>query len=139
MEARAIARYVRISPQKARRVVDLIRGKHVEEARRVLRFAPLGAAETVTKVLNSAVANAEQAIGDPRELSTLYVSRATVDEGPTLKRWRPKDRGRAVRIRKRTSHITVEVVSRPKKDAPKAAKSKKSGAKGRASQEEGAK
>ncbi|HYU58830.1 MAG TPA: 50S ribosomal protein L22 [Actinomycetota bacterium] len=109
MEARAVARYVRVSPQKARRVVDLIRGKHVEEARRVLRFAPIGAAETVSKVLNSAVANAEQAIADTRELATLYVSRATVDEGPTMKRWRPKDRGRAVRIRKRTSHITVVV------------------------------
>ncbi|HEV3474799.1 MAG TPA: 50S ribosomal protein L22 [Actinomycetota bacterium] len=107
MEARAKARFVRISPRKARRVIDLIRGKPVSEARRVLQFSGLGAAEQVRKVLNSAVANAEQQPGVVPE--NLFVSRAFVDEGPTLQRFRPRAMGRATRIRKRTSHITVMV------------------------------
>jgi large subunit ribosomal protein L22 len=109
MEAKARARYVRITPTKARRVIDLIRGSHVEEARRILRFSPLGAARTVAKVLDSAVANAEQTPGVIPE--NLLVKAAWVDEGPTLKRFRPRAYGRAARIRKRTSHITLVVES----------------------------
>ncbi len=107
---RAQARFVRVTPTKARRVVDLIRGLHVEEARRVLDHTPRGASRVVRKVLDSAVANAEH----NRQLdpSTLFVARAYVDEGPTLKRFRPRALGRAYRIRKRTSHITVIVETR---------------------------
>jgi large subunit ribosomal protein L22 len=107
MEARARARFVRVSPRKARRVTDLIRGKPAGEARRILSFSGLGAARPVQKVLNSAIANAEQ---NPGVISdNLVVARAYVDEGPTLHRWRPRALGRATRIRKRTSHITVVV------------------------------
>jgi len=109
MEAKARARYVRISPNKARRVIDLVLGRHVEEARRILKFSPLGAAKTVGKVLDSAVANAEQTPGVIPE--NLLVKAAWVDEGPTLKRFRPRAYGRATRIRKRTSHITLVVES----------------------------
>jgi large subunit ribosomal protein L22 len=109
MEAKATARYVRVSPQKARRVVDLIRGTHVLEARRRLQFSPLGASPTVAKVLNSAVANAEQTPGIIPE--NLVVKSGWVDEGPTLKRFRPRAYGRATQIRKRTSHITLVVES----------------------------
>ena len=107
MQAKATAKYIRISPRKARRVVDLIRGRHVAEARRILRFSPLGASHTVEKVLNSAVANAEQSPGVIPE--NLVVRTGWVDEGPTLKRFRPRAYGRATQIRKRTSHITVVV------------------------------
>lgn len=111
MEARAgatsTARYARVTPQKARRMVDLIRGLPADEARTVLRFAPQAASETVGKVLDSAIANAEHNEGLDRE--GLVVSQAYVDEGPTLKRFRPRAQGRAYRIRKRTSHITVVV------------------------------
>ena len=109
MEAKASMKYVRTTPRKMRRVVDLIRGQHVEEARRILRFSPLGASRDVEKLLNSAVANAEQSPGIVGE--NLLVSRAWVDEGPTLKRFRPRAYGRAARIRKRTSHVTVVVRS----------------------------
>lgn len=88
-------------------MVDLIRGLNVEEARRVLRFSPLGASRTVAKVLDSAVANAEQTPGVIPE--NLLVERAFVDEGPTLRRFRPRAYGRATRVRKRTSHITLVV------------------------------
>jgi large subunit ribosomal protein L22 len=109
MEARATVKYVRISPQKARRAVDLVRGRQVEEARRILRFSPLGASKTIEKALNSAVANAEQQPGVVAQ--NLVVDRAWVDEGPTLKRWRPRAYGRATKILKRTSHITLVVRS----------------------------
>jgi large subunit ribosomal protein L22 len=105
--ARASARYVRVTPQKARRVVDLIRGMPAAEAQAVLRFAPQSASEPVGKVLDSAIANAEHNHDlDPR---SLVITEAYVDEGPTLKRFRPRAQGRAYRIRKRTSHITVVV------------------------------
>jgi large subunit ribosomal protein L22 len=107
LEARATVKYIRTSPQKMRRVVDLIRGQHVEEARRILRFSPLGATHDVEKLLNSAIANAEQKPGVIAE--NLMVSKAWVDEGPTLKRFRPRAYGRASRVRKRTSHVTVVV------------------------------
>jgi large subunit ribosomal protein L22 len=107
MEARASVRFVRISPPKARRVIDLIRGRQVEEARRILRFSPHSASRTVEKCLNSAVANAEQTPGVVPQ--NLMVERVWVNEGPTLKRWRPRAYGRAARVRKRTSHVTVVV------------------------------
>ncbi|MEX2421887.1 MAG: 50S ribosomal protein L22 [Actinomycetota bacterium] len=109
MEARATVKYVGISPQKARRAVDLVRGRQVEEARRILRFSPLGAARTIEKALNSAVANAEQQPGVVAQ--NLLVDRAWVDEGPTMKRWRPRAYGRATKVFKRTSHITLIVRS----------------------------
>jgi len=107
MEAKASARFVRVTPRKARRVVDLIRGKHVGEARRILQLSPYGSTREVRKVLDSAVANAEQTPGVIPE--NLFVARAFVDEGPTLKRWRPRAMGRATRVNRRTSHITVVV------------------------------
>ena len=107
MEARATSKYVRTSPRKMRRTVDLIRGQHVEEARRILRFSSLGASRDVAKLLDSAVSNAEQQPGVIAD--NLVVSRAWVDEGPTLRRFRPRAYGRATRVRKRTSHVTVVV------------------------------
>ena len=107
MEARATVKYIRTSPQKMRRVADLIRGQHVEEARRILRFSPLGATHDVEKLLNSAVANAEQQPGVIGE--NLMVTGVWVDDGPTLKRFRPRAYGRATKIRKRTSHVTLVV------------------------------
>ena len=109
MEAKATVKYVRLSPPKARRAIDLIRGRQVEEARRILRFSNLGASRTIEKALDSAVANAEQTPGVIAQ--NLIVDRAFVDEGPTLKRWRPRAYGRATRVRKRTSHITLVVKS----------------------------
>ena len=125
MEARAQARYVRVTPMKARRVIDLIRGMNADDAQALLRFAPQAASEPVGKVLASAVANA----GNNHAMDTkgLTISEAFVDEGPTMKRIRPRAQGRAFKIRKRSSHITVIVsdgiampkVARPTK-APKA-------------------
>jgi large subunit ribosomal protein L22 len=103
----ASARYVRITPLKARRVVDLVRGIPVDQALSILEFAPQAAAETVHKVLRSAVANAQTTEG--LDTHDLVVSVAHVDEGPTMKRWRPRAQGRATRINKRTSHITLVV------------------------------
>jgi large subunit ribosomal protein L22 len=106
MEAKATARYVRISARKMRRSVDLIRGRHVEDARRILAFSQLGPNPVLLKVLNSAVANAEQKDMIPENL---VVAKAFADEGPTLKRFRPRAYGRATKIRKRTSHVTIVV------------------------------
>jgi large subunit ribosomal protein L22 len=101
--------HVRITPMKARRVIDLIRDMPAQEALSVLKFAPQAASEPIAKVLASAIANAEHNFSlDPE---SLIISRAYVDEGPTLKRFRPRAQGRAYRIRKRTSHITIEVES----------------------------
>jgi large subunit ribosomal protein L22 len=110
-EVRAEAKWVRVSPRKARLVVDHIRGRSVPEARTVLAFTPRAAAREVEKVLKSAVANAEanhDLLGDD-----LVVSAAYVDEGPTLKRWRARARGRVARIRKHTCHITVKLAPAP--------------------------
>lgn len=107
MEARAQARYVRVTPMKARRVIDLIRGMNADDAQAVLRFAPQAASEPVGKVLASAVANAANNHG--MDTKDLTVSEAFVDEGPTMKRIRPRAQGRAFKIRKRSSHITVIV------------------------------
>jgi large subunit ribosomal protein L22 len=108
MEARAKARYVRVTPRKARRVVDLIRGLPADQAQAVLAFAPQSASDPVGKVLASAIANADNMPGH-RDRGMLWVRRAWVDEGPTLKRFRPRAQGRGYRILKRTSHITVIV------------------------------
>ena len=114
-EAMATARFIRMSPSKARQVVDLIRGRHVDEARQVLAFTQRGATLPVRKVLESAIANAEH----NRSLAAdeLFIARAWVDEGPTLRRFRPRAMGRATRINKRTCHISV-VVGRPEEEAP---------------------
>jgi large subunit ribosomal protein L22 len=123
--ARAVARYVHMSPTKVRRVVELIKDRSVQEALDILRFSPQAAAQPLFKVVASAAANAENNLDlDP---DTLVVAAAYADEGPTLKRIRPRAQGRAYRIRKRTSHITVEVESQPAR-AGRGAR----GAKGRA-------
>jgi large subunit ribosomal protein L22 len=109
-EVRAVARHVRIAPQKVRVVVDLIRGKPVDEALALLRFVPKAASPVVTKVVRSAAANAEENLGLSRR--DLVISRAYVDGGPTLKRIHPRQRGQAFPILKRTSHITVVVRAR---------------------------
>ena len=103
----AVARFVRVTPLKARRIVDLVRGAQVDDALATLKFAPQAAAETVYKTLESAVANATTT--ENLDRVTLVVSKAMVDEGPTMKRFRPRAQGRATRILKRTSHITLVV------------------------------
>ena len=108
----ASARFVRVSASKARRVIDLVRGKSVAEALDILRWAPQGASEPVAKVIASAAANAQN--NDGLDPATLVVATIHADEGPTAKRIRPRAQGRAFRIRKRTSHITVIVESLPK-------------------------
>ncbi len=110
-QALAQVRYLRMTPMKCRRVVDIVRGLPVQEALDILRFAPQSASEPVAKVVASAVANAEH--NKQLDPARLYISQAYVDEGPTLKRFRPRAQGRAYRIRKRTSHITVVVSVRP--------------------------
>jgi large subunit ribosomal protein L22 len=118
MEAKAQARFVRVTPMKARRVVDLIRGKQAPAAIAVLEFAPQSASEPVLKVVQSAIANARVKAGIASESfdeRDLVIQEAYVDEGPTLKRFRPRAQGRAYRIRKRTSHITVVVAPAVKK------------------------
>ena len=105
MEAKAIARYIRISPQKARLVADVIRGRNVEDAINVLRFMPKKGARILRRVVESAVANAGQ--NEAIDVDTLYVKRVFIDGGPMLKRMRPRAMGRANRILKRTSHITI--------------------------------
>ena len=112
MQARAVARHIRMSPRKVRIVVDQIRGKTVNEAYAILRFSKKAAADPVGKALRSAVANARnkaEDMGDVLDVDDLAVTSAYVDEGPTLKRWRARAMGRAARINKRTSHITVVV------------------------------
>jgi len=105
MEVKAVAKFVRISPRKVRPVMDQIRGKRVDEALNLLAFAPQKGAYLLKKVVQSAVANAEQ--NTNMDVDTLYIKRVYADEGPTLKRFRPRALGRATRIRKRSSHLTV--------------------------------
>ncbi|VAW06034.1 LSU ribosomal protein L22p (L17e) [hydrothermal vent metagenome] len=107
MKVRAQAKHIRQSPYKVRRVLDLVRGLPVDEARVVLEFTNRKAAGTIIKVLDSAVANAEHNFA--LDADELFVAEAYADEGPTLKRWRPRARGQATKIRKRTSHITIIV------------------------------
>ena len=125
--ARAIAKYVHMSPTKVRRVTALVKGRRVAEALDILRYAPQAAATPVYKVIASAAANAEN--NHAMDPESLVVAVAIADEGPTLKRIRPRAQGRAYRIRKRTSHITVEVESVPER---KPARGGRGGAKGRA-------
>ena len=107
MEAKAVAKYIRIAPRKVRVVMNLIRGKSVAEAFAILKFTPKAGAEVIEKVLKSAVANAENNFD--MNVDKLYVSSAYVDQGPTLKRIHPRSRGQAFSILKRTSHVTVIV------------------------------
>jgi len=107
METKAVAKYIRISPQKARLVADLVRGKDVDSAITTLKFMPKKAARILRKVIESAVANAIQT--ETIDADTLYVKKILIDGGPMLKRFRPRAMGRATRILKRTSHITVVV------------------------------
>jgi large subunit ribosomal protein L22 len=143
----AVARFVRVTPMKARRVVDLVRGLGVDDALATLKFAPQAAAATVYKVVDSAAANAEGT--EHLSRADLVVAKVLVDEGPTLKRHRPRAQGRATRIDKRTSHITVVVAPRvedepaekspaPKKSAKKADTAKKTPAKKAAADQAGA-
>ena len=130
MEAKAKARFVRVTPQKARRVVDLIRGRQAPQAIAVLEFAPQSASEPVLKVVNSAIANARvkaDVASEAFDERELVVREAYVDEGPTLKRFQPRAQGRAYRIRKRTSHITVVVAPRETRTAPAASSSAAAG------------
>jgi len=110
MEAKAIARYVRVSPRKARQVINEVRGKDVAEALAILRFTRRKAADVITKVINSAAANAEH--NHEMDIDSLYIAEAYVDGGPVLKRFRARAQGRAYPILKRTSHITVVVKER---------------------------
>jgi large subunit ribosomal protein L22 len=111
---RAVLRHARVAPNKVREVLNLVRGLPVHEAEDILRFSERDAAFTVGKLLQSAVANAQH--NDELEPEELYVSACYADEGPTIKRWRPRARGRATRIRKRTTHITVIVARLPEQD-----------------------
>jgi large subunit ribosomal protein L22 len=106
---RAMHRFARLSPRKARLVIDLIRGRHVNDAQDILRFTPKRASQVIEKVLKSAIANANEQEANVR---SLWVAEARVDQGPYMRRWRPKDRGRAHPILKRMSHIIVEVEER---------------------------
>ena len=133
----AKARFVRISPTKARRVIDLVRGKSVTEALDILRWAPQDASEPVAKVIASAAANAQNNEGlDP---STLVVATIHADGGPTAKRIRPRAQGRAFRIRKRTSHITVIVESRPSREGGRGGASAQSASAARSRRAQGSK
>jgi large subunit ribosomal protein L22 len=115
VQAAATAKYVRTSAQKAGLVLDLIRGKDVNQALTVLQFSRKSVARDVAKVLRSAVANAQQAAGFGGEVDRLYVSKCHADNGPSMKRVRPAPMGRAFRIIKRTTHLTVQVSERPQK------------------------
>nr|PZM92765.1 MAG: 50S ribosomal protein L22 [Pseudomonadota bacterium] len=106
--ATARLRFLRMSPRKVRLVCDVVRGKQVEEALATLRFTPKAAALPISKLIRSAIANAEQK-KENLDIDRLFVKTIRVDEGPTLKRWRPRAQGRATRINKRTSHIVVEL------------------------------
>ena len=124
MEAIAKVRNIRVTPMKARRVVNLIRGKQASEALGILKFAPQAASEPIFKLVAAAVANAKvkgESIGTVVDEDDLIISQAFVDEGVTLKRFRPRAQGRAFRINKRTSHITV-VVATPDENVKKAGK-----------------
>ena len=109
-KVKATAKYVRISPTKVRQLTRLIAGQHVDEAKRILQFADKSAADPLLKVLNSAIANAEN--NDDLDPDELYVDKAFADEGPTLKRYLPRARGRADLMRKRTSNITITLEER---------------------------
>ena len=124
VESIAKLKGIRVTPQKARRVIEMVRGKHVEEALAILKFAPQGASEPVRKLVASAVANARVTADKenlPLNESELFIDKIFVDEGPTMKRFQPRAQGRAFQILKRTSHITV-VLSTPEAPTSKAGK-----------------
>ena len=124
----ARVKHIRVTPQKARRVVALIKGKQAQEALAILKFAPQAASEPVYKLVESAIANARVKAdkdGEYLDEQDLYVSNAYVDEGTTLKRFQPRAQGRAFQIKKRTSHITVVLATPEVADAAPAAKTKK--------------
>ena len=128
VESIARVRHIRVTPQKARRVVALIKGKQAQEALAILKFAPQAASEPVYKLVESAIANARVKAdkdGEYLDEQDLYVSNAYVDEGTTLKRFQPRAQGRAFQIKKRTSHITVVLATPEVADAAPAAKTKK--------------
>jgi len=110
LNAKAVVRFSRIAPRKARQVIDMIRGKKVGDAQTILKFTPRFAAEIISKVLNSAIANAEN--NHKMNRDNLYVSEAYVDQGPTMKRFMPRAQGRASAIHKKTSHITIVVAEK---------------------------
>ncbi|MBD3308812.1 50S ribosomal protein L22 [candidate division KSB3 bacterium] len=112
MAVKSIGRYVRVSPRKARLVVDMIRGRYVQEALDILRDSPKAVAETIEKLVRVGVSNAvnNEEVADE---DALYIKEAYVDQGPTMKRFRPRAMGRATRIRKRTSHITIILDEKP--------------------------
>src|ERR1700712_3707980 len=125
VESIARVRHIRVTPQKARRVVNLIRGKQAIEALAILKFAPQGASDPVYKLVESAMANARvkaDASNSFLDEQDLYVSSAFVDEGTTLKRFQPRAQGRAFRINKRTSHITIVLATPDEVEAAKATK-----------------
>ena len=127
----ARVRHIRVTPQKARRVIALIKGKQAQEALAILKFAPQSASEPIYKVVASAMANARakaDASGEYLDEKDLYISSVFVDEGTTLKRFRPRAQGRASQIKKRTSHITV-VLSTPEESAPAEAPAKQKASK----------
>jgi large subunit ribosomal protein L22 len=116
MEARAIARYVRLSAKKTRPIMEHIKGKDVPEVLEYLRYLPKGASVQLAKVVKSAASNAIQVVGAAElKMEDLFVKDARVDPGPTMRRWRPRAYGRATRIRKRTSHITIVVAEHTRK------------------------
>lgn len=121
VQVRAVSRYARVAPNKARQVVAHIRGREIEDARRLLELSPKAVAGQILKTLNSAVANAEHNNG--MDSDDLIVALAVVDEGPILKRFQPRAMGRAYRIRKRTSHITITVGAKPSEPATRRAPS----------------
>jgi len=114
MQARAIARFVRTSPRKMRMVVDVVRGEPVQKALSILSFMPQAASVAVMKTIQSATANAINIAGSNLHVEDLYVKEAYVDQGPTLRRFRPRAMGRASRIRRRTSHLTIVVADHEK-------------------------
>ncbi len=125
VESIARVRHIRVTPMKARRVVNMIRGKQAQEALAILKFAPQGASEPVYKLVASAIANARVKADQSNtylDEQDLYVSRAFVDEGTTLKRFQPRAQGRAFRINKRTSHITIVLATPDEAEAAPAAK-----------------
>ncbi|MDI9891776.1 50S ribosomal protein L22 [Rhodococcus sp. IEGM 1404] len=131
MESIARVRHIRVTPQKARRVVALIKGKQAEEALAILKFAPQGASEPIYKLVASAIANARVTADKTNEYlddADLYVKNAYVDEGTTLKRFQPRAQGRAFQIKKRTSHITV-VLATPEDAAAAPARANKKASK----------
>jgi len=132
VESIARVKHIRVTPQKARRVVALIKGKQAQEALAILKFAPQGASEPIYKLVAAAVANARVKADKDNEFlddSDLYVVNAYVDEGSTLKRFRPRAQGRAFQIKKRTSHITVVLSTPEAADAAPAAKTSKKASK----------